>query len=99
MNTISATKARVHFGEILRRVEDDETFTIERAGEPKAVILSIGKWRQIQNNQSQTESWPERLERTRQRYLQEARDVHYDLDGEIRQMREERDDDLVPDLR
>jgi len=39
---ISATEARVHFGEIYRRVtENDETIVVERNGKPGAVIISI----------------------------------------------------------
>lgn len=39
---ITATEARVHFGEIFRRVtENDETIVVERNGKPGAVIISI----------------------------------------------------------
>lgn len=50
MNTrVSATKARVHFGEILRRVENNETITVERGGEPKAVIISIEEYKRLKS--------------------------------------------------
>jgi prevent-host-death family protein len=45
---ITATEARVHFGEIYRRVtENDETIVIERNGKPGAVILSIEAYEQL----------------------------------------------------
>lgn len=41
-NRVSATEARVHFGEIYRRVtENDEMIVVERNGRPGAVIISI----------------------------------------------------------
>jgi len=40
--TVSATEARVHFGEVMQRVEDtDEMVIVERGGRPKVAIISI----------------------------------------------------------
>jgi len=39
--TLSATEARVHFGEVLRRVEEGEVIVVEGRGRPQAVILSV----------------------------------------------------------
>jgi prevent-host-death family protein len=45
---ITATEARVHFGEVYRRVtENDEMIVIERNGKPGAVILSIKAYEQL----------------------------------------------------
>lgn len=39
---VSALRARTHFGELLRRVEDERrSLVIEKRGTPKAVLLSI----------------------------------------------------------
>lgn len=38
---LSATEARVHFGEVLRRVEEGEVIVVEGRGRPQAVILSV----------------------------------------------------------
>lgn len=39
---VSALRARAHFGELLRRVEDEgRSLVIEKRGTPKAVLLSI----------------------------------------------------------
>lgn len=99
MNTrVSATKARVHFGEILRRVENNETITVERAGEPKAVIISIEEYDRLRDEAQPVESWQKQLERTQERFLREARDVDYDVNEIIRTMREERSEELYEDL-
>lgn len=43
--TLSATEARVHFGELLRRVnEQDEPVFIERDGVVRAVVVSPTRW-------------------------------------------------------
>src|SRR3984893_4829403 len=39
---VSALRARAHFGELLRRVDDERrSLVIEKRGTPKAVLLSI----------------------------------------------------------
>jgi prevent-host-death family protein len=46
--SVSATEARVRFGELLRRVvEDGETIVVERGGAPRAVVLSITAYEQM----------------------------------------------------
>jgi prevent-host-death family protein len=46
--TISATEARVHFGQWLRRVvEHDEAVIVERGGKPEAVLLSIDSYNRL----------------------------------------------------
>ncbi|MGE3796479.1 MAG: type II toxin-antitoxin system Phd/YefM family antitoxin [Thermomicrobiales bacterium] len=50
---LSATEARVHFGEVLKRVaEDGSTYVIERAGKPQAVIISDMEYRRLTQNAS-----------------------------------------------
>jgi prevent-host-death family protein len=96
---MSATQARVHFGEVLRRVENNETITVERGGKPKAVILSIGEYQKLKSGDSSAPTWEEQLRRTQERFLREATNVEYDVEENIRQMREERSDQLFDDLR
>lgn len=48
-NVMSATQARVHFGEVLRRVENNEVITVERGGEPKAVVISIAEYQRLKD--------------------------------------------------
>ena len=47
-STLSATQARVRFGEVIRRVsEQDETIIVERGGERRVVILSIREYERL----------------------------------------------------
>lgn len=47
--TVSATEARVHLGEILRRVkEDNATYVVERNGEVQAVVISEQEYQNLQ---------------------------------------------------
>lgn len=45
---MSATEARIHFGELLRHVtEQREPVVVERAGKPYAVVLSIDAYERL----------------------------------------------------
>ncbi len=45
---VSATEARVHFGELLRRVASEgECVVVERAGQPRVVVLSMREYRRL----------------------------------------------------
>jgi len=47
--TVTATEARVHFGEMLRIVrEQGGPVIVERAGEPEAALISIDDLRELQ---------------------------------------------------
>lgn len=96
---VSATEARVHFGEIMRRVEQGETIVVERAGQAKVVLLSLAEYSRLKPGEELTDPLEERLRKTRDRYLHEARNVHYDVEEDIRQMREERAHELDDNLR
>jgi len=42
---VSATEARVRFGELIRRVcEERETYFVERSGERQVVVMSIAEY-------------------------------------------------------
>jgi prevent-host-death family protein len=96
---VSATEARVHFGEIMRRAEQGETLVVERAGQATTVIISFKEYRRLHRGVAEADPLEERLRKTRERYLQEAQDVHYDVEEDIRQMREERAHELDDNLR
>jgi len=54
--TISATEARIHFGELMRRVvERGEPVIVERGGKPEVVVLSIAEYERLRT--SQTSDW------------------------------------------
>lgn len=55
-NTISATRARTHFGEVMRRVtEKKQTVIVERGGKPQVVILSVEAYRRLKHGQTAAE--------------------------------------------
>lgn len=62
--TVTATEARVHFGEMLRIVRDQGgTVIVERAGEPEAAIISMDDLRELQRHRPQPEekNWYEQM--------------------------------------
>lgn len=94
--TVSATEARVHFGELLRQVSDEHAIvTIERGGKPRAVLVPVDEYQRMQGAVPR-EEWEELLDRTRAL-------IRADLAGRrlppadetIRTMREERDAELL----
>jgi prevent-host-death family protein len=97
--TVSATEARVHFGETLRRVvENHETVLVERAGTPVAAIIPLAEYERLVADRDQR-AWREALARAAQ-----ARGrVEAELEGRalpapeeiLRRVREDRDGELV----
>jgi len=62
--TVTATEARVHFGEMLRIVrEQGGPVIVERAGEPEAALISIDDLRELQRHKPQPEvnNWADRM--------------------------------------
>lgn len=62
--TVTATEARVHFGEMLRIVRDQGgTVIVERAGQPEAAIISMEDLRELQRHKPQPEAnnWADRM--------------------------------------
>jgi prevent-host-death family protein len=56
--TISATEARVHFGEVLRKVaKERETYIVERDGKPEAVVLSVVEYRKLMKQEPDDDWW------------------------------------------
>ncbi len=56
---VSATKARIHFGELMRQaVEGQEPIIVERGGKSHVVILSVANYERLLDGQQQ-ESWRE----------------------------------------
>lgn len=98
---MSATEARVHFGELLRRVtEDAETVVVERGGKPQVVVLSLAEYERLRGAQEPEEDWWEMAERSRQTInaYRGGRPMP-DITEVIHEMREERDAQLLAALR
>lgn len=105
MKTVSATEARVRFGELLRHVATERTpVMVERGGKPLAVVLSLDEYRRLQDLDSGVISGPDdvwtRLEaiQTELRQRRNGRPLR-PADEIVREMREERVGQLLADLR
>lgn len=58
-HTVTATEARVHFGEMIRIVRDQGgTVIVERAGEPEAAIISMDDLRELRRHKPQSNAGP-----------------------------------------
>lgn len=91
---VSATEARIHFGEMMDRVAgNQETIIVERSGTPQMVLLSIDAYTALQAGAAQnTPSWQELVQASRDRIAAELGNRRLPPSEEIiRQMREDRD--------
>ena len=53
---MSATEARRHFGELLRRVIEDRTpVIVERGGKPQVVFVSLSEYERLRARQAERE--------------------------------------------
>ncbi len=95
---ISATQARIHFGELMRTVvEQNESIIVERAGKPEVVVLSVSEYKRLRKSDS--EDWLARVDKVRARIQQELGDrTLTPSEDVIREMREERDAQLLDNL-
>ncbi len=96
---ISATEARIRFGEVMRRaVEGREPIIVERSGKPYVVMLSVEGYNRLRKGQA-GERWQETLEQI----LQLSTRIRDQRGGKplpppeemIREAREERDAQLT----
>lgn len=95
--TVTATEARVHFGDLLRRVNDvGEPVFVERDGKVRAVVVSPEVWARATATDRRREAL-ERLVSLGDRLSQRGAVVP-DAADMIRQDREERDA-AIADLR
>jgi prevent-host-death family protein len=99
--TITATEARVHFGELMRQIADSgETIIVERGGKPVVAVLSIDDYRRLQCDAGERDRARERLREFHEelrkelagRTLPPAEDV-------IREGRDERDEQIHASVR
>ena len=92
-SVVSATEARVHFGELIRRVADHrETVFVERGGRPQVVLLALTEYDRLL---SQGGGWAARAQEARHKALAEMGDHARPLPEDvILEIREERDEQL-----
>jgi len=98
---VSATDARVRFGEMMQYLSHtQEPIIVEKSGHPQMVMLSIDHYRRLQNKLDssffQAASWVERVQQTRKLISSELGKKKLPNKAElIRNMREERDAQLL----
>jgi len=95
--TVSATQARVRFGEMIQRVvNDQETIIVERSGEPQVVLISLTRYERLKSAELTQGDWRETVSRAREQIGRELNGRELPPAEEIiRQMREERDAQLL----
>jgi len=94
---VSATNARIHFGELMRQAEEDgQPIVVEHSGRPRVVVLSVAAYERLLAGRDAQEDW-------RQLVAQARELVRKDLGGReltapeavLREIREARDEQLV----
>jgi prevent-host-death family protein len=93
---VSATEARVRFGELMRHaVENHETIVVERGGRSHVVVMSVEEYERLLKRQQQGD-WKELVHGARARIQAELGDRTMPRPEEILdQVREERDEQLL----
>lgn len=95
---VSATEARIHFGELLRHVVDSgEVVIVQRDGKPQVAVLPVEEYERLKESQPGSD-WRQ----TMQKALDLADRIRSGRGGRplpppeevIRKMREERDEQL-----
>jgi prevent-host-death family protein len=97
---VSATQARIHFGELIQQVVNEQApVVVERAGKPQVVIISVDQYERLKAGQERQVAWRDWVRRAREQIAGELGDRQLIPAEEIiRQMREDRDEQLL-DLR
>ena len=94
---VSATDARVHFGELMRQVmETGKAVTVERGGKPAVVVVPVAEYEHLLDLRRQRwEEWHRRLDALHERMRAEIGDRELpDVAELIREGHEERDQQL-----
>lgn len=100
---MSATEARIHFGEVMRDVsERDEIVIVERGGTRKVAIISVELLERFRSGRNGDEGgdWFDRAMDSRERVRRAFGDQPIpDIDPLFDDMREERDAQILANLR
>jgi prevent-host-death family protein len=93
--SVSATEARIHFGDLLQRVANGgEPVIVERGGVPQAVVLSIAEYERLSACAAPT-GWRDRARAARDLVRVELGTTEIPRSEDvIRALREERDRQL-----
>lgn len=92
---VTATEARVHFGELMQSVvKDQNPIIVEKSGKPQVVILAVEHYQRLQEDQNQ--NWLSQLEETHALIVKDLKGKALpDPSDVIRQQRDERDAQLL----
>lgn len=94
---VSATEARIRFGELMRQaVENHEPIIVERGGKSHVVVLSVEEYERLLKGQQQQDDWQELVRQAREQ-------IRADLGGRqlpppeeiLDQIRRDRDEQLL----
>jgi prevent-host-death family protein len=93
---VSATEARIRFGELMRRaVENHETIIVERGGRSHVVVISVEEYERLLERQQQG-GWKELVHGARAQIQADLGDRTLPRPEEILdQIRERRDEQLL----
>src|SRR5579864_8075798 len=94
---VTATEARVRFGELMRRVvESGGAVIVEKDGKPQVAILSMAEYARLKSGQEARTDWESLLDRAHQAIKADVgRRKLPDAARVIQEMREERDAQLL----
>ena len=96
--TVSATEARVHFGELMRRAKSGPVI-VEKDGKPDVVVISKQEYDKLVENAPKPDWW-KMVEETHEMLRKELNGRTLPDPAEmLRQAREERDEELFNSLR
>ena len=92
VRTVSATEARVHFGELMDEVEaKGRRIIIAKSGQPKVAMISISDYERLPPRDDVPEEWETRLDRLHRTVRRErsGKPLSPPPEEMIRQIREE----------
>lgn len=94
---VSATDARIRFGELMRWVvESRRPVVVERGGKPHVVVLSVDEYDRLLTGQQEQDDWRQLVRQAREQIQAELGERELPPPEDvIRQMREERDARLL----
>jgi prevent-host-death family protein len=95
--TMSATDARIRFGELMRWVvEGKQPVIVERGGKPHVVVISVDEYERLVAGRQDGTTWQDLVRQARDQIATELGDRELPPPEDvIRQMREERDAQLL----
>ena len=94
---MSATDARIHFGELMRHVvEKQEPVIVEHSGKPHVVVISVDRYERLLAAQQEKQDWRDLVRQAREQVRADLGDRELTPPEKVlRRIREERDEQLV----